>query len=120
MRGLRVQSMLVPWTVQCPAVHDGSRRGAGSPARAGLTHAHAGARPACTRLCVRVSIGPAGAIVDLCRPAADRHRLMHHAAHFNLLSHVYSLFGLRLDCSWTCWTLFIILNLAMGLIWIES
>ena len=74
----------------------------------------------CVPTCVRTSVGPSCTTADLHRPTVGLHHLVHRAIYFELLSYVTSSSGLYLGCSWARWTLFVILDLIVGSMWVES
>ena len=108
-----------PWTAQHHTVHSGLHRVLGLG-----THALACAGPTCTlghaHLHARMSVGPGCTTADLLWPAAGLHHLVRCATCSKLLSYVSSPSRFRLGCSWTCWTSFVVLDLAVSSIWIES
>ena len=86
------------------------------PARARSAHTCTRAGPAHAlgrmRLCMHVSIR-----VD--HATASHRHLVRCVVSSKLFLCVFSLYGLRLDCSWARWTSFVVLDLTTGSIWIE-
>ena len=75
-------------------------------------HQHAAGPGPCTSML----LGLAHATVSLHQPVGSSDSPWTVPATSNLLSHVSSLSGLHLDCFWTHWILFIVLNLILGLL----